>query len=285
MTDFYRNLCEKSNMPRDAVECALGFSEKLDVPLLRELFFDGGEKYSVTEKGVLSFKEAFFPCRFFSVLSKKLAELRISYETGFLYAYLLLAPWGFDDHKARGLDENIYFDTLSTIANASKEHFANTGVCGIYDYHFLSNHTRGNILRLGSFEYVLADYEDKPAIIMHVPCGADFEKKARLHSYDLARRCFGNSRPIIADTWLLYDKLSDMLPENSNIRSFKDDFRHIEQNAESHDYGELFHIFGRLPDFSYENLPQNTTLQKAYAQRVKNNLPIGSGVGELSRFL
>ena len=34
-------------------------------------------------------------------------------------------------------------------------------------------------------------------------------------------------------------------------------------------------------DFSYENLPQNTSLPKAYAERVKRKMPIGVGVGVL----
>lgn len=281
ITSFFSLLCEKSNIPEDAIKRALGFSEIIDVSPLSRLFFEEGGEYTVTDKGVLCFKDVFFPHRFFNALTKQLRENKIPCETGFLYAYLLLSKEGFERHTARGLDGDVYFDTVKTVATAVAEYRTDTGNFGIYDYHFLSNHIRGNILRLGSFEYVCSDYEDKPSIIMHVPTGADFSKQARLNSYSLAREYFGNDRPIVADTWLLYEALSDMLPCDSNILSFAEDFSCVQQNEESCDYSELFHVFGRLGDFSYENLPQETTLQKAFAERVKKNLPIGSGVGEL----
>ncbi len=281
MTDFYGILCEKSNMPKDAANCALGFFENSDTGYLSDLFFNGGDEYYVTEKGLLCYKEAFFPYRFFDVLSKILKNKGVSNETGFLYAYILLAKEGFENHISRGLDENIYFDTMKRISDASREYFHSFGQYGIYDYHFLSNHLRGNVLRLGSFEYVYANYEDTPSIILHVPDGADFSREARLYSYSLARKYFGTERPIIADTWLLYGALSEMLPKDSNILSFAEDFESIHRGEESYEYSELFHVFGRLDDYSYENLPKNTSLQRAFAERVKNKLPVGSGVGIL----
>ena len=107
----------------------------------------------------------------------------------------------------------------------------------------------------------------------------DLTKEKRLHSYSLARIYFGNL-PVVADSWLLYPKHKKMLSEDSNIVDFINDFD-IVSTSETTDYSELFHVFGRLQDFSYENLPKNTSLQIAYAERVKNNLPVGSATGVL----
>ena len=98
-------------------------------------------------------------------------------------------------------------------------------------------------------------------------------------SYNLARKYFG-SYPIIGDSWLLYPENKKMLPENSNIVHFIDDFNIVSVN-ETRDYSELFHVFGRISDYSYQNLPQDTSLQRAYAERIKKNLPVGSGIGIL----
>ena len=71
-----------------------------------------------------------------------------------------------------------------------------------------------------------------------------------------------------------------MLSKDSRILDFMNDFD-IVSSSETYDYSETFHIFGRLTDFSYENLPKNTSLQRAYAEWIKNGHPIGSGVGIL----
>ena len=134
-------------------------------------------------------------------------------------------------------------------------------------------------MRLSGFEYQLGHFEDKKAIILHLPENADLSRDNRLESYSLARQYFGNY-PIIADSWLLYGEHKKMLSQDSRILDFFDDFDIISQ-SETHDYSELFHVFGRLSDYSYENLPKETSLQRAYAERVKKGLPIGSGVGVL----
>ena len=73
-----------------------------------------------------------------------------------------------------------------------------------------------------------------------------------------------------------------MLSSESNIVDFMNDFD-IVSFEDTTDYKEAFHVFGRLSDFSYDNLPKNTSLQKAYAERIKSGLPIGSGVGILKK--
>ena len=69
ITSFFSLLCEKSNIPEDAIKCALGFSEIIDVLTLSRLFFEEGGEYTVTDKGVLCFKDVFFPHRFFAALT------------------------------------------------------------------------------------------------------------------------------------------------------------------------------------------------------------------------
>ena len=270
-TDFYTQLIEKSGFDEALVSHALDFAKSIDIKEFSRLFFDANA-CSVEKSGVLFFAEAFYPYEFYGRL--KSADLPA--ETSALYIYIGLLERSFSDFSARIDDENIFWQTAKKIREAAKEYLNTTGEHGLYDYHFIANHVRGSILRLGSFEYQYGEHEGKRAIILHLPEGADLSKANRLSSYRLARRYFGDY-PIVADSWLLFSEHKKMLPVDSNIVDFMNDFD-IVSFEDTTDYKESFHVFGRLSDFSYDNLPKNTSLQKAYAERIKSGLPIGSGV-------
>ena len=274
MTDFYKKLIEKSGFDEALIRYALNFSKNVDIDALTRLFFDA-QSFSVEKTGVLYFDEAFYPYEFYEELKK----LPFSPETSSLCLYIAMLPFSYSDFCRRIADENIFFDTMKRIREGAAEYYTKEGKYGLYDYHFVANYVRGNILRLGEFEYQYGIFEENRAIFLHLPEGADLSREKRLFSYNLARHYFGDYT-IIGDSWLLYEENKKMLPYDSKILEFMNDFDIISTH-ETHDYSELFHVFGRLCDYSYENLPQETTLQRAYAVRVKNGLVIGSGVGKL----
>lgn len=274
MTDFYKTLIEKTGFDEALIGRAFEFEKEIDISAFSRLFFDT-EPFSVEKTGVLLFADAFYPFAFFD----RLKETGVPTEEAALYVYILLLERSFGDFSGRICDSSVFFDTAKKLVEAAAEYFAHNVRYGLYDYRFLANHVRGSILRLGSFEYQYGNRDGKRAIILHIPDGANLSSEKKAASYRLAREYFGNY-PIIADSWLLYPENKKMLSEDSNIASFMDDFDII-SSSETTDYSELFHIFGRLNDFSYKNLPKSTTLQKAYAERVKSGLPVGSGIGVL----
>ena len=274
MTDFYKQLIEKSGFDEALIRRALDFSESIDISFFSRLLFDS-EPFSVENTGVLYFEEAFYPYDFFSSLK----SFDIPPERSALYIYTALAEKSFDEFKNRICDENIFFDTMKKLSEDALEYYKDHACDGLFDYIFLANHVRGSILRLSGFEYQLGHFENKKAVILHLPEKADLSKENRLKSYSLARKYFGNL-PIAADSWLLYPENKKMLSVDSRIVDFMNDFDIISQ-SETTDYKEAFHAFGRISDYSYENLPQSTSLQRAYAERIKKGLPLGAGVGIL----
>ena len=274
MTDFYTQLIEKSGFDEVLVRHALDFVKDVDINEFSRLFFDT-EPFSVEKTGVLCFDEAFYPYEFF----KLLGTFDLPTEVSSLYVYIALLEHSFKDFSLRINNVSIFFDTAKKLAESSEEYFKENGKHGLYDYCFVANHVRGNIVRLCGFEYQYGEYDGNKAVILHLPDKADLSKSARLNSYQLARQFF-DDYPIIGDSWILYPEHKKMLSEDSNIVDFINDFDIVSTN-ETKDYSELFHVFGRLKDYSHDNLPKNTSLQKAYAERVKNNLPVGSAIGRL----
>jgi len=278
MTDFYTQLVEKSGFDEALVRRALRFAKTVDIMEFSRLFFKT-QAFCVENTGVLYFKEAFYPFEFYAEVLSYCAEKKLSPKEIFLYIYILLLEESFEDFSSRTGAPGLFFNTAKKIAEGASEYYSQHGKCGLYEYRFLANHVRGNIIRLGEFEYQYGHFEGKRCIVLHLPEKADLSKDKRLESYRLARQYFG-TYDIIGDSWLLYSEHKKMLPKDSRIVDFMNDFDII-STYETTDYSELFHVFGRLSDFSYENLPKKTTLQKAYAERVKNKLPIGLGVGKL----
>ena len=274
MTDFYKKLIEKSGFDEALIRHALDFGKKVNIHEFSRLFFDT-EEFSVEKTGVLFFKDAFYPYEFYTALKALPEEVSISS----LCLYILLLERSFSEFTKRIHDEEIFFDTAKRIAEGAAEHYKASGFYGLYDYHFLANYVRGSILRLGIFEYQYGEFEEKKCIKLHLPEKCSLSQENRFSSYRLARQYFGDY-PIIAESWLLFPENKKMLSEDSRILQFMNDFDIISTH-ETHDYSELFHVFGKLCDYSYENLPQETSLQKAYAERVKNGLVIGSGIGVL----
>ena len=271
MTDFYKTLIEKSGFDEALLRHVLNLEIDIDIDEFKRLFFDT-EPFGVLPSGVLFFEEAFYPYDFFS----KLKTLPLPIEKAALYVYLRLMPRG---HCNFLKDDSVFFNSMKRISEEAQLYHSENGDYGLYDYHFLANHIRGSIIRLGAFEYQCGTFNDEKACFLHVPDKADMNRDARMQSYSLARKYFGNL-PIIADSWLLYPEHKKMLSHDSNVVDFFDDFNII-STSETYDYSELFHVFGRLSDYSYENLPKETSLQKAYAERVKNKLPVGSAIGKL----
>ena len=278
MTDFYTQLVEKSGFDEALVRRALDFTKELDINKFSRLFF-GSQDFSVENTGVLYFEEAFYPFEFYAEILSYCAEKNLSPKEIFLYIYILLLEDSFKDFSSRTGAPELFFNTAKKIAEGASEYYSQHGKCGLYEYRFLANHVRGNIIRLGEFEYQYGHFEGKRCIVLHLPEKADLSKDKRLKSYRLARQYFG-TYDIIGDSWLLYSEHKKMLSKDSRILDFMNDFDIISTH-ETCDYSELFHVFGRLDDYSYDNLPKETSLQRAYAERVKKGLPIGSGIGVL----
>ena len=79
-------------------------------------------------------------------------------------------------------------------------------------------------------------------------------------------------------SWLLYPENKKMLNENSNLYSFISRFDVIDV-AEDTEYKELWRLFDKDYDGDADALPQDTSLRRAYAQRVKENKPLGVALG------
>ncbi len=121
-------------------------------------------------------------------------------------------------------------------------------------------------------------------INMHIPrTGTTLNHDEVLESYKMAAQWFADEfedQPIVfrCRSWLLFDWHKEILPANSNLIKFYNDFKIVE-NSTTEDYGSLVSVFGRSCAKYETDLPKDTTLRRAYAERVERGDVVGHGHG------
>jgi hypothetical protein len=104
-------------------------------------------------------------------------------------------------------------------------------------------------------------------ISIHIPSarnGIKFDKENRDISYAIAReyysRLLGLEKPVFScNSWLLAPYHSTLLPEESNIRQFKEEFEIVSSGPST---WQLPMIFGTEELSDVKTLPEKTTMQK-----------------------
>ena len=90
----------------------------------------------------------------------------------------------------------------------------------------------------------------------------------------------GKPIPFFCESWLIYSKMDDLLPEKSNIRTFKERFDVIHDHLyDKGDYSEMWRLYdmdftGNLDDF-----PADSSLRRNYRQFLKEGGQVGEGYG------
>ena len=137
-----------------------------------------------------------------------------------------------------------------------------------YEYTF-----RGKVYPVGS-----------RVISIHIPrTGTPLNHQEVLESYKLAEKVFGSEfgdEPMLflCDSWLLDPWLTSVLKPESNLVAFQNDFE-IVKTGESYDYKSLWMVFDSIYTGDVDALPNDTTMRRAYIERIKRNEPFYFGHG------
>ena len=118
---------------------------------------------------------------------------------------------------------------------------------------------------------------------IHIPSMGPLTKQSRLDSYKKAYTFYqkelkGGPMVIVCSSWLLYPDNKSFYPNNSNIISFMDDFDYI-WRVEKDSFDDGWRIFGKDYKKPVTELPQNTSLQRAYVGYLLSGKMPGLGYG------
>ena len=93
---------------------------------------------------------------------------------------------------------------------------------------------------------------------------------ARIKGTELMAFCCGS--------WLLYPPHEEFLPPHSNIRKFMHCFDIID-SWDDEDFHDKWRIFAKYHTLPIDELPRDTSLRRAFADRLAAGKPVGGGYG------
>ncbi len=202
-------------------------------------------------------------------------------------------------YREKGVPEAIIWDTFSDLRYKTLECKNVYGTWGIFVSFWYPIFFSCDLVKLGRLEYenilyhgetyekngyVLKDGD--PVKNIHIPSsGEPFDKASRLASYKKAYEFFKEERnggPLVCvcHSWLLYPENRKILPPTSNIVSFMGDFD-LQRGEIEEEFHDAWRVFGSDAQKPAEQLPEKTSMQRAFKQWLVEGNKTGEGFGIL----
>ncbi len=276
-----KDICERLSFPAEATEVfAKGYKKIIEcggepqLALARDLLFDGDTK---------QYREILLS------LSKESGIHRYTVDMIFLLSCMGRAKQAFDE---RGIDEDIYYDTMRDLTEKLKECKRLYGVWGTFVVWWYPGFLRAERFTLGRLQFETQPFplEDYKGIVkmgdtvynFHVPSGSPLTYEAVIDSFRRAYKFFRveGVMPIVFSSWLIYPPVASLFADGSNLRRFYELFDVVE-GKEYKDNNELWRVFyvPFSPDMDYSALPENTSLQRSLKKFFLDGGVMGNGKG------
>ena len=226
-------------------------------------------------------------------LVKELAERSGISEYSIWMIILCLAA-----EKARPFyrSEEIYWNTFCDLRYKVQECYDVYGIWGTFVAHWYPIFYNGTIVKLGRMEYQtkacpfkepktvlgITVHPGDPILALHIPTSFEpFDKETRMESYRMAWRYFcPDGRPLVCvcGSWLLYDGYEGVFAPGSNIDSFRKEFYMLNSKA-TETFGNIWRVFGSAHELPTRELPEKTSLQRAFKHYMLSGGTHGNGTG------
>lgn len=211
--------------------------------------------------------------------------------TALLLFYLRLAQPLEALYAQRAIAPEIYKDTLSDLRYKAWECYTVHGVWGTFVAFWNEGFFNLTRFALGRLQYELSLLpcdctvqgvflsKGTQVVNVHIPSSGPLRKEDCEASFAQAKSFFGRQTTIfMCDSWLLFPAHRDFLPQHSNILMFMDFFTIVSQK-ETTEFRDAWRVFGKPAEPPYTDLPEETSLQRAYAAWLRAGNCGGTGVG------
>ena len=223
------------------------------------------------------------------------AEADIPTETVELLFFMLCMKPLKARFDAAGLPEDYYAGVARDLRSKLNECHAVRGIWGSFVAHWFPRFFVPDRFVMGRLQYELitipeqyctpetAHFANQPAINVHIPSGAplrieDVRASMQEASQFYGRHFPGGNVPFVCHSWLLFPGHKEMLPENSGIRQFMEEFTLL-STFEEPQRSNLWRLFLTDDVWELDKLPQDTSLQRAYVAWLKEGKYVGGGLG------
>ena len=200
-----------------------------------------------------------------------------------------------EQYDKYGIDENIYYDTMSDI----KIWCEKTGNKGISEYMWFKNHLKFELFRLGRLQFQLYPCNNKTLlynklpfkygdnlIYIHIPEGEKLNTQRCEESIDMARQFFDvyfsehNYEYFFCESWLLFEGNRDFMAGDSNIVKFMGLFKDC--YSMKIDVQAIERIYGKRKLIK-KNYSENSDLQRRAKAYMLDGNKLGIGVAVIRK--
>ena len=234
---------------------------------------------------------------FEEVLKKKESNL------WFLWLYSNMACEVYERYMMEGISEEVFWDTFQDIRFWCENTEREFGTLGLAVYEWFYRHIDMVLFRFGRLQFETMTMEENitknncfwqeqrkndgnkyertmciekgtQVINIHIAQGEPLTWEACEKSIEIAKEFWGDDKPYICHSWLLYPGLDEVLSEKSNIREFRKHFKVLQV-----DYKEReaeWRVFGKVLKNVVE-YPEETSLQKRVKEYLLNGKCLGNG--------
>ena len=194
-----------------------------------------------------------------------------------------------------GLSEDYYAGVARDLRSKLNECYAVKGIWGSFVAPWFAGFFAMTRFVIGRLQYEMIEmphcispdgkycFNGEPAINVHIPSGCPLRIEDVKASMAEAAQFFaphfpGNQVLFHCNSWLLFPGHYEMLPQESGIRQFMDEFTII--RADTHaDRHDLWRLFETMEVDDPNRLPQNTSLRRQYVRWLLSGKPVGSAIG------
>lgn len=187
-------------------------------------------------------------------------------------------------YRLKGIPGEIFRATMGCFPRFVEEYKVSYGTYGFDRAFWTPRQTGLYLFRIGELEYELDESISYGVISIHIPSDAKLTPEKCRASYEQSRAFIKRYYPkwqdceYICDSWLLAPGLKDILPETSHIIAFQNGFNIRVINENSKEFMQW--VYKRM-DIPYQELPEDTSLQRNMKQYLLKGGKIGEALGVL----
>lgn len=199
------------------------------------------------------------------------------------------------DYRAAGMDESVFWNSMADLLYKLNECREVYGVWGTFVAHWHPWFYTMRRFAFGRLQFEAVPFAGKEPVTvgghtvrpgdtvynMHIPSAGPLTKESRLdayrRAYDFYKKEDGAWLAFVCSSWLLYPPYREILPPTSNVVSFMDDF-HI-YASEPHEFYDNWRVFGRDFEKPFAELPEDTSMRRAFKKYLLAGGGAGSGLG------
>lgn len=261
-----KELCDGINMPEEVTEKVLRLEKELNYtvlkPAIEKLYSRPAWKEGLEE------------------LRTALGEDREGFKI--LTCMLITGLDTYKNYLEKGINEKNFYDTFGCFSRFVREHMVSYGTYGFDRWWWTPRQISMEEFRLGELEFELEEWKGENVISVHIPSDAKISKENCQESYGQAKEFFGKYYPdftyqyYICDSWMLSPGLKEVLPPESRILQFQEDF--TIESWDKENLSCLEWVF-KNPNLALEELPENTSLQRNIKKHFREGGKIGAAFG------